>query len=112
MVDKVILAIVLVCLGMFGFRGILPEVPISAIIVLFIIAGLIGSYYHFNYSKNKRKSGSIAVSKGWLSPDEVKEIVYCQKYEGDKFGEVAIKRNFLTTQQVDSLLEIQTTMVL
>ena len=97
---------------MFGFYGILPEVPILAIILLFIIAWLIGGgYYHFNYSKNKRKTGSIAVSKGWLSPDEVKEIVYCQKYERDKFGEVAIKRNFLTTHQIDSLLEIQTTMV-
>ncbi|PNX47572.1 MAG: hypothetical protein BV456_10830 [Thermoplasmata archaeon M8B2D] len=111
MKEKVILAFVLVCLGLFGFRGILPEVPILGFIVLFIIAGLIGSYYHFNYSKNKRKTGSIAVSKGWLSPDEVKEIVYCQKYEGEKFGEVAIQRNFLTTQQVDSILEIQTTLV-
>ena len=111
MKEKVILAFVLVCLSMFGFRGVLPEVSIVAFLVLFITVGLIGGYYHFNYSKNKRKSGSIAVSKGWLSPDEVKEIVYCQKYEDDKFGEVAIHRNFLTTQQVDSILEIQTTMV-
>ena len=111
MVDKVILAIVLVCLGMFGFRGIIHEAPTVAFIVPFIIAGLIVVYYHFNYLKNKRKTGTIAVSKGWLSPDEVKEIAYCQKYEGDKFGEIAIKRNFLTTQQVDSILKIQTTMV-
>jgi hypothetical protein len=108
---KVILAFTLVCLSMFGFRGIIPEVPTVAFIVLFIIAGLIGVYYHFNYSKNKHRTGTIAVSKGWLSPDEVKEIAYCQKYEGDKFGEIAIKRNFLSTQQVESILEIQTTLV-
>ena len=111
MKEKIILAIVLVCLGIFGFRGIFPHVPTVAVIVLFIIAGLIGAYYHFNYLKNKRRTGEIAVSKGWLSQDEVREIAYCQKYEGYKFGEIAIKRNFLTTQQVDSILEIQTTMV-
>jgi hypothetical protein len=58
MEEKVILAIVLLCLGLFGFRSILPEVPIVAIIVLFIIAGLIGGYYHFNYSKGRVINGS------------------------------------------------------
>lgn len=58
MTEKVILAFVLVCLSMFGFRGFLPAIPSSALVGLFtIIAGLIGCYYYLRYSRNKDKIG-------------------------------------------------------
>jgi hypothetical protein len=107
MKEKVILAFVLACLSMFGFRGILPEIPPSALVGLFTIAGLIGCYYHLRYSKYKRKIGTLAMSNGWLSSTEIKQILYCQKDNGSKFGEIAVHSNYLTPKQVASILEIQ-----
>lgn len=57
MKEKAILAFVLVCLSMFGFRGFLPAIPSSALVGLFTIAGLIGCYYYLHYSRNKDKIG-------------------------------------------------------
>ena len=57
MKEKVILAFVLVCLSMFGFRGILPYISLSIFVGLFTIAGLIGCCYHLWHSKNKLKTG-------------------------------------------------------
>jgi D-alanyl-lipoteichoic acid acyltransferase DltB (MBOAT superfamily) len=57
MKEKVILVFILVCLSIFGFRSILPEIPSSALVGLFTIAGLIGCYYHLRSSKNKRRIG-------------------------------------------------------
>ena len=56
MKEKVILAFVLVCLSMFGFRGILPDISLSALVGLFTIAGLIGCCFHLWHSKNKLKT--------------------------------------------------------
>ena len=54
-----------------------------------------------------QKIGQLAMSKKWLSPDEVRQIMFCQKAEEAKFGQVAVKRNFLTLAQVESLLSLQ-----
>jgi hypothetical protein len=110
MKENVILAFVLACLSMFGFRSILPEIPSSALVGLFTIVGLIGCYYHLRYSKNKRKIGTLAMSNGWLSFTEIKQILYCQKDNGSKFGEIAVHRKYLTPEQVVSILEIQHSM--
>ena len=57
MKEKVILAFVLLCLSMFGFRSFLPAISLSALVCLFTIAGLIGCCYHLWHSKNKRRIG-------------------------------------------------------
>lgn len=47
----------------------------------------------------------LAQMKHWLTPDEIAQIHFCQ--HGDErgsFSQIAIKRNYLTRQQVDSLL--------
>ncbi|KPJ99148.1 MAG: hypothetical protein AMJ60_05935, partial [Desulfobacterales bacterium SG8_35] len=54
-----------------------------------------------------QKIGQLAMSKKWLSPDEVRQIMFCQKADEAKFGQVAVKRNFLTLTQVKSLLSLQ-----
>jgi hypothetical protein len=54
-----------------------------------------------------QKIGQLAMSKKWLSPDEVRQIMFCQKAAEAKFGQVAVKRNFLTHTQVESLLSLQ-----
>ena len=55
MENKIILAIIIVCLGLFGFRSFLPQIPLSALVALFIIAGIIACcYYYLRRSRNKR----------------------------------------------------------
>lgn len=49
----------------------------------------------------------LALKNNWLSPKEIKQIMFCQDCDGKKFGEVAVKRNFLTMSQVKSLLDMQ-----
>jgi hypothetical protein len=107
MKEKIILAITVSCLSMFGFRSFLPAISSLALVGLFTIAGLIGCCYHLYHSKYKRRIGTLAMSNGWLSSVEVKQILYCQKDCGSKFGEVAVRRNYLTLQQVASILEVQ-----
>jgi hypothetical protein len=49
----------------------------------------------------------LAVLNKWLTPSEVKQILYCQEYDGMSFDKVAVKRNFLTMTQVKALFELQ-----
>ena len=51
--------------------------------------------------------GQIAVLNKWLVPEEVEQILHCQEYDKKSFGEVAVKRNFLTMTQVKALLKLQ-----
>jgi len=55
MEDKIILAIIIVCISLFGLRGFLPQIPLSALVAVFIIAGIIACYYYLRHSRNKRR---------------------------------------------------------
>ncbi len=107
MKEKVILAFVLVCLSIFGFRSFLPAISSSALVGIFTIAGLIGCYSHLRHSRNKGRIGALAMANGLLTVAETKQILYCQKDSGNKFGEIAVRRNYLTPKQVASILENQ-----
>ena len=54
MKDKIILTIIIVCLSIFGFRAILPEIPLPALVAIFAIAGIIGCSYYLWHSRSKR----------------------------------------------------------
>jgi len=47
------------------------------------------------------------MSNGLLSSIELKQIHYFQKDSECKFGEIGVRRNFLTSKQVDLILKIQ-----
>ena len=49
----------------------------------------------------------LALLNNWINPEELKQILFCQECDDKKFGEVAVKRNFLTLTQVKSLLRMQ-----
>jgi len=53
------------------------------------------------------KVGQLAMNKSWLSPEEIKQILFCQTGNGKKFGEIAVQRNYLSLAQVNSLLAMQ-----
>ncbi len=61
-------------------------------------------------NQEEQTIGELALSNKWLSPAEVKQVMFCQKIDGKTFGQVAVKRNFLTLTQVKSLLESQSNM--
>ena len=58
-------------------------------------------------ARKEMNIGQLAVMNKWLSPNEVKQILYCQEYDGMSFDKVAVKRNFLTMTQVKALFEMQ-----
>ncbi|MDP2060230.1 MAG: hypothetical protein Q8J97_10850, partial [Flavobacteriaceae bacterium] len=63
---------------------------------------------HENTAKISR-IGELARAQRWLTLEDTAQILFCQNGEtGSKFGQVAIKRNYLTPQQVESLLAMQT----
>ncbi len=54
------------------------------------------------------KIGELARMNHWLTLEDIAQILFCQGGEcGSKFGQIAIKRNYLTPQQVDTLLSMQ-----
>jgi len=55
MKDKIILAIIVVFLSLFGLRSFLPQIPSSALVALFIIAGIIICFYYLKQSRDKRR---------------------------------------------------------
>lgn len=59
-------------------------------------------------STDRIKIGTIAMTKGLMTPSEVDECLYVQTREDKKFGEIAIERGYLTQPQVNELLSEQT----
>jgi len=49
----------------------------------------------------------LALHNNWINPEELKQILFCQESDNRSFGEVAVKRNFLTMSQVKALLQMQ-----
>ena len=49
----------------------------------------------------------LALRNNWINPEELKQILFCQESDKKSFGEVAIKRNFLTMSQVKALVQMQ-----
>lgn len=54
------------------------------------------------------KIGELARMNQWLNLEDIAQILFCQGGEsGSKFGQIAIKRNYLTHEQLDTLLAMQ-----
>lgn len=54
------------------------------------------------------KIGELARMKQWLTLEDIAQIRFCQDGEsGTSFGQIALKRNYLTKDQLDTLLSMQ-----
>jgi len=54
------------------------------------------------------KIGELARMNKWLTLEDIAQILFCQGGEcGSKFGQIAVKRNYLTKEQLDTLLAMQ-----
>jgi len=61
-------------------------------------------------AKQVSRIGELARLQKWLTLEDIAQILFCQGGEsGSRFGQIAIKRNYLTPEQVDSLLAMQKT---
>lgn len=58
-------------------------------------------------SKVHLKLGTLAIHEGYMTANEVDNIIILQTHQDKKFGELAIEQGYLTPGQVDSLLEAQ-----
>ena len=54
------------------------------------------------------KLGTLAMYAGYMTANEVDQIVIMQTHEDARFGELAIREGYLTEEQVASLLKSQT----
>lgn len=53
------------------------------------------------------KLGTLAMHKGYMVASEVDEVCFLQTREDRRFGEIAIERGYLTEDQVRELLKTQ-----
>ena len=61
-----------------------------------------------NYIKaNRVKLGLIAESEGLLTSSQVMELNYLQVQSDERFGDLAVKRGYLTESDVNYLLGLQ-----
>ena len=54
------------------------------------------------------KLGTLAIYAGYMTANEVDQIVIMQTHQDARFGELAIKEGYLTETQVTDLLKSQT----
>lgn len=60
------------------------------------------------YAKTACKIEDLAMMNKWLSLDDIAQIRFCQGRErGSTFEQIAVKRNYLTNDQLDALLAMQ-----
>lgn len=63
---------------------------------------------HYDNLVKASKIGELARVQKWLTLEDIAQILFCQGGEcGSKFGQIAIKRNYLTKDQVETLLAMQ-----
>ena len=91
-------------LATFGLGGVLPYpmvdlvYPMTFIGIPFLVAYLLHRW------RTPCRIGQLAVNSAMLTPREVEQIIFCQNDCGMRFGEIAIMRNYLQPDQVDTLL--------
>ena len=53
------------------------------------------------------KLGTLAISKGYMSANEVDQIIILQTHTDSRFGDLAMKEGYLTQEQIDELVKSQ-----
>lgn len=91
----------------FGLRGVMTTPMPDNLIIIGVLAALPMLLSYIYELGKPAKIGKLAVKNHMLSKDEVSEILFCQKHSNEKFGEIAIKRNFIRDADLDALLVMQ-----
>ena len=91
----------------FGLRGILTTPVIDNLLILGALAILPALLVRLHERTKPAKIGKLAVNNQMLTSDEVSQILFCQKHSDEKFGEIAVRRDFLKLADLDALLVMQ-----
>ena len=104
---KIEQAFIILLLLPFGLRGVMPIPAVNFLFILMPIVLLSLSLTYFNRGNKSFRIGKLAVTNQMLSLDDVSMILFCQKFSREKFGEIAVRRNFISTRDLESLLVLQ-----
>ena len=99
--------LVILLLLPFGLRGVITTPVIDNLIIIGALAFLPVLLLFINEKGKPMKIGKLAVENQILSKEEVSQILFCQENRDEKFGEIAVMRNFLTSADLTSLLALQ-----
>jgi hypothetical protein len=91
----------------FGLRGILPIPMVDILMIVGVLAALPILLVYIYERSEPAKIGKLAVDNQMLTKDEVSQVLFCQKHSDEKFGEIAVRRNFLKISDMDALLIMQ-----
>ena len=91
----------------FGLRGVLPTPMVDILMILGVLLALPMLLVYIHERSKPAKIGKLAVNNQLLTKDEVSQILFCQKHSDKKFGEIAVRRNFLKISDIDALLIMQ-----
>lgn len=99
--------IVVLLLLPFGLRGVMTTPAIDNLLILGVLAILPALLIRLHERTKPTKIGKLAVKNQMLTKGEVSQILFCQKHSEEKFGEIAIRRDFLKVADLDALLMMQ-----
>ena len=91
----------------FGLRGVMTTPMVDNLMILGALAALPMLLVYIHERSKPAKIGKLAVKKKILTKDEVSQILFCQKHSDEKFGEIAVKRDFPKVSDLDALLIMQ-----
>lgn len=105
MTDKIISIIITSGLALFLMRAMESDVTftvfdLATVTVVFALFFVL----YFRELRKALRIGELAAKKGLLTTEEVEIIIACQSDCSDKFGEIAVRENYLTETQLTRLI--------
>lgn len=91
----------------FGLRGVLTTPMVDNLMIIGVLAALPVLLIYIHERSKPDKIGKLAIKNQVLTKDEVTQIMFCQKHSDEKFGEIAVRRNFLGISDLKALLVMQ-----
>ncbi len=105
MTNRIIWMVISAGLTLFLMRAMSADVSYAAfdVVTLTIISGLFFVLY-VRLSQQPLRIGELAAKRGLLTHEESQRILECQVNCADKFGEIAVRENYITETQLERLL--------
>lgn len=92
----------------FGLRGVLGTMaPLELAGFLLLLVGGAAVFDHYLLAQKKCLIGELACRQGLLSERHVAHILTLQRESRERFGEIALRERYLSSQQLGELLELQ-----
>lgn len=105
MTDKIISIIITSGLALILMRAMESDVTFTVFdLVTVTVVFVMFFVLYFREIRKPQRIGQLATKKGLLTSDEVEKIIACQSECSDRFGEIAVRENYLTEKQLTRLI--------